>query len=60
MDRSEGESGIADSDGFAALARAYQPIQLFAQFFDDPFAFIHERIAGHLNDRETTLVRIGS
>jgi hypothetical protein len=36
MDSSAGESGIQDSDGFAALVSAYQPVQLFAQFFDDP------------------------
>jgi len=52
MDRSEGERGIEDSGGFAALVCAYQPIQLFAQFFDDPYTFIHEQIAGPLNDRE--------
>jgi hypothetical protein len=56
MDESFGESGIQDSDGFAAFVRAYQPVQLFTQFFDDPFAFIRERIADHLDNRESGAV----
>jgi hypothetical protein len=45
MDSSSGEFGIQDSAGFAAFVRAYQPVQLFTRFFDDPFACIQERIA---------------
>jgi hypothetical protein len=56
MDESAGELRIQDSDGFAEFVRTYQPVQLFTQFFDDPFAFIEERIAGHLDDRESGAV----
>jgi hypothetical protein len=46
------ESGIADADGFDAFVRAYPPAQLFTQFFAEPFEYLLERVAGHLQDRE--------
>ncbi|MHA6761265.1 hypothetical protein [Streptacidiphilus sp. PAMC 29251] len=52
MDEVPGGRGIQDSEAFAAFVRADKPVQLFAQFFDDPFGFIRERVAGHLEDRE--------
>ena len=45
-------TGIRDANGFAALVHAYEPIRLFTQFFDDPFEFIRERIAGQVASRE--------
>lgn len=49
-------SGIQDSEGFAALVRAYEPLRLFTQFFDDTFEFIRGRIAGQLESREAGAV----
>lgn len=46
------EAGIQNSEGFAAFVRVNKSLQLFTQFFDDPFDFIRERIAGNLDRRE--------
>ena len=49
-------TGIQDSNGFAALVNAYEPVRLFTQFFDDPFEFIRGRIAGQVESREAGAV----
>lgn len=53
-------TGIQDSDGFAALEAAYEPIRLFTQFLEDPFAFIQGRVATQIASREAgaTLERL--
>lgn len=45
-------AGIQDAAGFAAFVQQYEPARLFTQFFEEPFEFLQERLAGHLSDRE--------
>jgi hypothetical protein len=56
MSEAHRPAGINNSDGFAALVRAYEALSLVTQLFDDPFGFICQRVAGHLADREAGAV----
>jgi hypothetical protein len=42
------EFDIDTPEILAALVSAHQPLELFAQFFDDPFDYIRDRVAGLL------------